>query len=292
MPAQSASAPSDKIERLTHGERWFLDGFSVMQLPGGWVTRLCDMSQSQRVVTLLRQAGIAATYTHVVVRAVALALSRCPESHQIVCGYRRMRPSRVDIGLSVAGQTSYAPVLVIEDAASRPLADLVQFLKEEVPKTHEKELRDLEGMKRNGWLVPIGWLRRMILRLLGNMFWFRRKLVGTFQMTCLRHVDSTNPLMFYSGAALGVGEVRDRVVAIAGRPEVRPTVILSMPFDHRTLDGKQIADLLATLCSILESDELLNEVSHIPHIEAANPVLPPPVAMAEPLSTASVSAVG
>ena len=89
-----------------------------------------------------------------------------------------------------------------------------------------------------------------------------------------------------------VGEVRDRVVAIAGRPEVRPTVILSMPFDHRTLDGKQIADLLATLCSILESDELLNEVSHIPHIEAANPVLSPPVAMAEPLSTASVSAVG
>ena len=107
-------------------------------------------------------------------------------------------------------------------------------------------------------MVPIGWLRRMILRLLGNMFWFRRKLVGTFQMTCLRHVDSTNPLMFYSGAALGVGEVRDRVVAIAGRPEVRPTVILSMPFDHRTLDGKQIAELLATLCSCLLYTSLLD----------------------------------
>ena len=111
-------------------------------------------------------------------------------------------------------------------------------------------------------------------------------------MTCLRHVDSTNPLMFYSGAALGVGEVRDRVVAIAGRPEVRPTVILSMPFDHRTLDGKQIAELLATLCSILESDELLQEVSDLPQLEAANPVLPPPVATAAPVATASVGAVG
>ncbi len=290
MATPSASAPVDKIETLTHGERWFLDGFSVMQLPGGWVTRLCDMSQAQRVVSTLRESRIAATYTHVVVRAVALALSRCPESHQMVCGYRRMHPGRIDIGLSVAGQTSYAPVLVIEDAASRPLADLVQFLKEEVPKTHEKELRDLAGMKRTGWLVPIGWLRRMILRLLGNMFWFRRKLVGTFQMTCLRHVDSTNPLMFYSGAALGVGEVRDRVVAIAGRPEVRPTVILSMPFDHRTLDGKQIAELLATLCSILESDELLNEVSGTPHIETADPVLATSVIATEPLAIASASA--
>ncbi len=291
MPAQSASAPSDKIESLTHGERWFLDGFSVMQMPGGFVCRQVDMSTAKRVVAALREAGLAATFNHVVVRALALALHRNPHAHKLVCGYRRVQPSRVDIGLSVAGQTSYAPVLIIEDAATKPLPELVQFVKDAVPKIREKELHDLEGMKKNGWLVPIGWLRRVILRLLNRSFWFRRKLVGTFQVTCLP-IDFGVPLMFYTGAAMCVGAVRDRVIAISGHPEVRPTVNLSMAFDHKTLDGKSTTELLAAMCEILESDELLNEASHIPHIEAANPVLPPPLAMAEPLSTASVSAVG
>lgn len=254
------TAQGDRIETLTHGERWFVDAFAVMQLPGGVLNRLCDMSQAVRVLALLKQQGVAATYTHVLLRAVALALSRCPDSHQLVCGYQRLRPGRVDIGLSVAGQTSYAPVLVIEDAPQKTLPKLVPFLKDAVPQTREKEQRDLDGMKRNGWLIPFGFLRRAILRLLGRMFWFRRKLVGTFQVTCVRQVDSATPLTFYSGAALGAGEVRDRVIAVEGRPEVRPTMILTLSFDHRVLDGRLTSALLETIAAILESDELLAEV--------------------------------
>jgi pyruvate/2-oxoglutarate dehydrogenase complex dihydrolipoamide acyltransferase (E2) component len=283
----------DPIETLTHGERWFLDGFSVLHHPGGVLTKSCDMSQAKRVVTALRSLGHQASYLHVMVRAIALALARCPEAHQLVCGYRRMRPSRVDIGLSVAGQTSYAPVLVIGDATARPLPALVKFLKEEVPRTREKELRDLEGMRRTGWIIPFGWLRRAILRLLNNMFWFRRKLIGTFQVTCLRQVDQVIPLVFYSGAALGIGEVSDRVVAIAGQPEVRPMVTFTMAFDHRTLDGLRTADLLAMLCKILESDELLKEVSETPLMEQSPLSLPGPVAKpAEAPLTPSASAGG
>lgn len=262
----------DRIETLTHGERWFLDAFTVMQLPGGCMNRLCDMSQAVRVVSVLKQAGIAATYTHVLLRAVALALLRCPDSHQLVCGYQRLHPGRVDIGLSVAGQTSYAPVLVIEHAPEKTLPKLVKFLQDAVPQTRDKEQRDLEGMKRNGWLIPIGFLRRAILRLLGQMFWFRHKLVGTFQVTCVRQVDSVTPLTFYSGAALGAGEVRERVIAVQGRPEVRPTMILTMSFDHRALDGRLTSALLETIATILESDELQREVEQelgLPSIVAA-----------------------
>ena len=282
----------DQIETLTHGERWFVDAFSVMQLPGGCMNRQCDMSQAARLVSRLKQHGIAATYTHVLLRAVALALSRCPESHQIVCGYRRIRPGRVDIGLSVAGQTSYAPVLVISDATNKTLPALVQLLKEAVPQTREKEQRDLDGMKRNGWLIPIGFLRRAILRLLGQMFWFRHKLVGTFQVTCVRQVDSVTPLTFYSSAALGAGEVRDRVIAVQGRPEVRPTMILTMSFDHGSLDGRRTSDLLETIASILESDELLREVEQqlgpLPVVD--QPVLPSHTATSPTLSDAAVLA--
>jgi 2-polyprenyl-6-methoxyphenol hydroxylase-like FAD-dependent oxidoreductase len=46
------------------------------------------------------------------VRACAIALARNPHLHQIVCRYRRITPGTVDIGLSQAGQTTYAPVVV------------------------------------------------------------------------------------------------------------------------------------------------------------------------------------
>lgn len=287
---QAPRPKTDHIETLSHGERWFLDGFSVIHPPGGVLTQVVDMTRAQDVITRLKTAGVAATYTHLLVRAAALALSRCPDAHKLVCGYKRMTPGQVDIGLSVAGQTNYAPVLVIADAASRPLRNLVDYLKAEVPKTREKEVRDLEGMRKNGWWIPVGFLRRAILRLLRRMFWFQRKLVGTFQLTVLRDVDTVIPILFYSGAALGVGAVRDRVIAVDGQPQVRKTAILSMAFDHRTLDGKRTADLLLQVCQILEGDELLYEADEMPHI--AKTAAETPLLVAKPSTTPSAYAGG
>ncbi|HMU39546.1 MAG TPA: 2-oxo acid dehydrogenase subunit E2 [Pseudomonadota bacterium] len=261
----SPRQPVDEVTSLTHGERWFLDGFSVLHPPGGVLWRSCNMSRAKALVQALKEQGVSATYTHLVVRAAALALEHCKDSHVLVCGYQRMKPGRIDIGLSVAGQTNYAPVLVIEDAVKKSLPELVSFLKEQVPKTREKETRDLAGMRRTGWLVPLGFLRRAILRLLGRMFWFRRKLVGTFQITVLREVDVVEPILFYSGAALGVGAVADRVIAENGVPVVAPTLMLTMAFDHRTLDGRRTADLLTAICDILEGDTLLAEVQQDVH---------------------------
>ena len=118
--------PSAKAQNRPHRNavarrRWFLDGFPSF-IPGGVLTQMVDMTRAQDVITRLKAAGVAATYTHLLVRAAALALSRCPDAHKLVCGYKRMTPGQVDIGLSVAGQTNHAPVLVIADAASRPCA--------------------------------------------------------------------------------------------------------------------------------------------------------------------------
>jgi pyruvate/2-oxoglutarate dehydrogenase complex dihydrolipoamide acyltransferase (E2) component len=266
-PAPPVGAP-DQIDRLPHGERWFIDGFAVIPTPGGLMSRLCDATHVQSTLAALRAAGLAATYTHIFVRAIALALLRQPSAHQIVCGYRRLRPGTVDIGLSVAGQTNYAPVLVIPRASERALPDLVQFLTDAVPATREKEARDLAGMNRNGWIIPIGAVRRFILRLLQRTFWFRRRLIGTFQVTCLPQVDQVWPVLIYSGAAIGVGRVTDRVLAIAGQPTVRPTVCLTVTFDHQTMDGRIAGDLLAEVARILESDELLRETRAHPSLIA------------------------
>jgi len=53
-------------------------------------------------------------------------------------------------------------------------------------------------------------------------------------------------------AILAVGRIADRVVAIDGRPEVRPVCILTVSFDHRVVDGAGGARFLETLAELVE----------------------------------------
>jgi hypothetical protein len=254
-----AASKTDEVTTLMHGERWFLDGFEVIPGPGGIMGLTCDMSRAAVALAALRAQGLNATYNHIVIRAAALALRRYPEAHKVVCGYQRVQYGSVDVGVSVAGQTSYAPVLVIPRADELSLPELVNFVMSEVPGIREREVRDLAGMRRSGWVIPFGAVRRFIMRFLNNSKWFRRRLVGTFQISCLAQVDWVVPMLFYSGCALGVGRVVDRVLVENGQPVVRPSVTLTVPFDHRSMDGKTAAVLGRTIVEILESDELVLE---------------------------------
>jgi pyruvate/2-oxoglutarate dehydrogenase complex dihydrolipoamide acyltransferase (E2) component len=58
---------------------------------------------------------------------------------------------------------------------------------------------------------------------------------------------------------VGVGAIRDRVVAVDGAPVVRPTLVLSVAADHRLLDGDTLAAFVAQLTTLLEDPVLLFE---------------------------------
>jgi pyruvate dehydrogenase E2 component (dihydrolipoamide acetyltransferase) len=53
-------------------------------------------------------------------------------------------------------------------------------------------------------------------------------------------------------AILAVGRITDRVIPVAGRPEVRPTLTLCLSFDHRVVDGARGAQFLDTLAGLME----------------------------------------
>jgi pyruvate/2-oxoglutarate dehydrogenase complex dihydrolipoamide acyltransferase (E2) component len=275
MSPPNEKPTGDTLIPLSHGERWFVDGFSVMPHPGGVIIRLCDMTQAQKALDALRARGLPGTWMAIFVRASALALKRYPEAHLMMAGYNKVRPLHADIGLSVAGRTSYAPVLIVPSAEERSLPEIVAFLQQEVPATREKEVRDLAGMKRLGWIIPFGPLRRFILRLLGRSMWFRRRLVGTFQVTCVPNIDIGLPLVFYSGSAVFFTRITDRVLAVGGQPVVRPTVWITLALDHKMLDGRIGAGLLDAIIRVLESDELLREAEgETGHSVALPPALP------------------
>jgi hypothetical protein len=68
-------------------------------------------------------------------------------------------------------------------------------------------------------------------------------------------VDVFAPLLFNTAAALGVGRVRDRVVALNGVPTVRPTVTLTCCLDHAVWNGMEAAQFLTGLRQVLESGD-------------------------------------
>jgi pyruvate dehydrogenase E2 component (dihydrolipoamide acetyltransferase) len=258
MAIASASHPVDRIESIPLGHRWFNDAFEVAPKAGGFATNLVDMTQAKLARRILREAGIPATVTHLIVRACALALARHPHLHQTVCNYRRITPGAVDIGLSQAGQTTYAPVVVLAGADRQPLGELVPATISACEAAMDKERVDLETMQRWLWLVPFGFLRRFFLRMLTASFSFRRQLVGTFQVSVLP-VDFFAPFLFYTGSVLAAGALRDRVVAVDGKAVVRATMWLSLGADHGSLDGARGAELLDAIRDVLEGEELVRE---------------------------------
>lgn len=246
----------DRIDRLGYADRWLRDGLRVATRGDFFVSTIVDMSQCNQLISGLREKGVHATFTHVVIRAVAIALSRNPALHHLISERIRLRPARIDIGLSIAANTVLAPVLVIENVLGKNVMEIAQEVVDRAPEIRRRHQEFLSFAAKWGWLVPLGGLRRLILRILTRQLTFRRRAVGTFQVSCLRDVDQFVPFLFSTSAILGFGRVRDHAVAINGNLEVRPTATLSCCVDHKAWDGLQAAVFLREVAAVLENGEL------------------------------------
>ncbi len=60
-------------------------------------------------------------------------------------------------------------------------------------------------------------------------------------------------------AILAVGAIADRVIAVEGKPVVRPMMTLTISCDHRVADGARAAMFLADLAEAITSPaDILN----------------------------------
>jgi pyruvate/2-oxoglutarate dehydrogenase complex dihydrolipoamide acyltransferase (E2) component len=209
------------------------------------------MSEAMRRIDALRSAGVHATPTHLLVYSAARALAATSNLHQVVTGNRRYRPTRVDIGLSVAGESFVAPVLVIEGADRKTIAEIATETVRRAPEVREADRRMLNSLNRWGWLVPFGFLRRAILRLLFRIPAFRGKGAGTFQVSTVP-VDWASASIFATTGVLFGGQIRSCAVAIEGQPAVRPLMTLTLSSDHGVWDGRGGACFLAAVKAELE----------------------------------------
>lgn len=242
--------------KLDLAEKWLRDCLSLCRPPAFSQCLDVEMSQAKELIDAARKQGIHLTYTHVLLKATALALAANPDLHLMVCGGRVYCPNQVDIGLSVAGETFVAPILVLERAEAKSLPEIAEEIKRRTPEIQANDREMLQMLRRWGWLVPTGILRRGLVRLLFRFIKFRHRGSGTFQLSILPAVDQAIAPVFMTSAMLVAGRVRDRVVAVDGAPAVRPVVSLTCCADHRVWDGRAGERFLLAVRQVLETGGL------------------------------------
>lgn len=171
-----------------------------------------------------KQTGARITYTDLLVKLVAAALSRHPDVNASWSDGSIVRNPDTNIGLAVAIDAGLV-VPVIHRADTLSLVDLATRREDMVTRAQAGKLRpaDIQG---GGFTIS-------------NL--------GMYGVDAFSAI--VNPPQ---AAILAVGRIADRVVAVNGQPAVQPTMVLTLSCDHRALDGARGAQFLGALADLIE----------------------------------------
>jgi len=208
--------------RKTTAERLSL---SARTAPHSTVVMEVDMSNAAKI-----HKETQLSYTEMLVKAVATALGE----HRIMnatLGDEQIKIFEdINVGVAVAAENGLV-VPVIRNADSKSLNKIASILRELVEKARQGKLTraDMAG--------------------------------GTFTITNLGmyNVDLFIPIINPPETAiLGVGRVIEKPVAVNGQVTVKPTMQLSLAYDHRIVDGAPAAKFLQTVKQIIEAEIVRN----------------------------------
>ncbi len=147
--------------------------------------------------------------TAYIVRATAEALKKFPDVNAQFSAKGIVRRKAIHIGVAVATEAGLL-VPAIHDADKKSIAQL------------HTEIKDLAERARVNKLKPDD--------VRGATFTITNP--GIFNSFV-----SAPVIPYGQSGILGVGAMKERAVVVQGKIEVRPIVVLSLSFDHRTLDG-------------------------------------------------------
>jgi pyruvate dehydrogenase E2 component (dihydrolipoamide acetyltransferase) len=236
-PASVASSPAaGTLETPTSIGRLMAErttqGWTTV--PHFFVSRDVDASALNRlrenaVTEIERAHGVRVTHTDLLVALVAKTLLK----------HRRLNASwtaegirlhqRVNVGVAIAVNDGVVAA-VIRNAQSAALAEIAQ------------QRHDIADRARAGKLRPTDIADAT----------FTISNLGMFK------VDAFSAIITPPQAAiLAIGAIADRVVAVEGKPEVRPTMTLTLSADHRVADGARAAMFLADLVDAIRRPEML-----------------------------------
>ncbi|NUP52994.1 MAG: acyltransferase [Catenulispora sp.] len=201
-----------------------------------------------------RQDGVRYSVVSYVLQTAGRVLVAHPEANAAIRGRLRPRVARYP---SAAGKVAFdRTVQGHRVVLTAVLPDLENATLDRIQSELER-YRDAEpadgfpgALAVHRLPVPLGRaLMRGALRSLHR----RPTLMGTFAVSSLGHrpVDGFASLGGTT-ITLGLGRIAPRPAAVAGQVLIRPTMRLTLTFDHRVVDGAEAADVLGDLKDALE----------------------------------------
>lgn len=252
--------PREDITVMDPAERAMSDTFFHMRGCAGACMFEVDLSKTMTFLDEQRSGGLPKlTFTHILIKACAEVLRRRPELGYRACGYKLVRPSTVDIGVSVAGaRGGLAPVVVIREADAKDMPEIMEELRQEARRARDEEEENLRKLAFFLKFIPFNWLRRWLIRIFFKRHRTVRELTGTFHITNVGPLgidQAFSPIIM--ATLMTVGQVKERPMVKDG--EVRSVVgsIISIQGDHRIVDGKRAADFMRDLQRVLDAPEKL-----------------------------------
>ena len=248
-----------KCEPLDWADRWFFDCIVTSHKPHFSIFCEIDITTVMRKLDELKHrdapSNVKITVTHVVVWALGQIMREHADLNVMLKGYQRYYLDGLNIGISVAGQSFVAPVMVINNVENMSLEAIAKEFHVRVPRVKQDEMRLLRLLRTFGWLVPFGLLRRGILTLLFRSIWFRQKTSGTFQVTSVPTVDMITPYLTNSSAIFAIGQVQKKTGTNAHDADTRWKVHVTFTANHCIFDGSRGSRLLNALKEFLEHPE-------------------------------------
>ena len=238
---------------MTAYEKGYTYAFKLMRPPFELIFFQLDMTKPLALIKEYRDAtGLRCTPTVFFIKASALALKEAPQLIDMMHWGRVIRPSTIDIGVSVAGKANVAPVAVIRDTGGKGLEEISESLRTESQRVLEEEKRTMALADRWGRFLPF-FLVRPLMRIVLSTYAYTRKNVGTFQLSNLGPDCGDLPFTsIFARSLLLAGSINERPVAVDGRDVARPTCYLSLHADHRTCDGARMGLFIKEFLRIAE----------------------------------------
>jgi len=252
---------NDEVIKVDPGRKILMDAVSAARRPDGYGVMLLDLLPAKEFREEFRKRhGISLTHLHLIIKACAMVIRKHPWAHYMIERYRIIKPSSIDIGVSVAGEETVTPVVVIREADKKTLKEIAEEFRKKTGEALREEEEKLNDLKRIGKFIPFNFLRRRIIQYFAENYRLRRKMVGTAQISMMntRETDIFIPTVMGTTALLGVGGVANRPLVVGDRVEVRPSVYVSIEIDHRTWHVRNGAELAKEFKWLMEHPQELD----------------------------------
>lgn len=265
--------------------------------PTVYGTMTMRMDKALAYIEAFRQkTGIRLTVTHLLAKAMAEALRRCPDANAILRFNRIYLRKRITISTLVV-QTDGGKVDLtsakIDDAEQKSLREIAAELEAAVQKVRQRKDEMLEKGKGTIYKMPYAflnfftWLISFFMYTLNwDMTWagMPRDAFGSAIITNVGSLGLDTayvPLVPYTRVPIFIapGAIKDAPVVENGKVVPGKLMNVNASFDHRFIDGFHASILANTFREMLE-----NPFEHFDKLDELDPVVPadvkPPVSAA------------